>query len=37
MYWATRYWITSQPAMTTNTVIKAVNRISGIEKPSTPR
>ena len=36
MYWATRCLITSQPAITTNTVVKVVNRISGMEMPSTP-
>jgi hypothetical protein len=37
MYWAIRYWITSQPAITTSTVMNAVSRINGIENPSTPR
>ena len=37
MYCDARYWITSQAAMTTSTVVKLVNRISGIEMPSTPR
>ena len=37
MYWATRSWITSQPAMTTMMVSAVVSRISGIEMPSTPR
>ena len=37
MYWFTRSVITSQPAMTTITVMKAVSRISQSEIPSTPR
>ena len=37
MYWATRYWITSQPAIITSMVMNAVSRINGIEKPSTPK
>jgi len=37
MYWATRFWITSQPAITTSTVEKVVSRISGMAMPSTPR
>ncbi len=37
MYWATRFWMTSQPASTTMMVVKLVSRISGTEMPSTPR
>ncbi len=36
MYWATRSVITSQPAMTTTTVMKAVSGTNHIEMPSTP-
>jgi len=37
MYCATLSSITRQPAITTSTVMKLFNRISGIEMPSTPR
>ena len=37
MYWLTRLVITSQPAMTTITVMKAVSGTNHIEMPSTPR
>ncbi len=37
MYWLTRSVITSQPAITTMTVMNAVSRISHSEIPSTPR
>ncbi len=37
MYWAVLYWITSQPASTTSTVVKVVSRIRGREKPSMPK
>ena len=37
MYWATRSSITSQAAMTTMTVMKAVSGTNHIDRPSTPR
>ncbi len=37
MYCDTRVWITSQPASTTSTVIKAVSGTNSIDSPSTPR
>ena len=37
MYWLTRYSITSQPAITTMTVMKAVSNTNQREMPSTPR
>ncbi len=37
MYCAVLYWMTSQPAITTNTVVKVVSRISGSAMPSIPR
>jgi hypothetical protein len=37
MYWFTRSVITSQPAMTTITVMKAVSSTNQTEMPSTPR
>ena len=37
MYWLTRSVITSQPAMTTMTVMKAVSSTNHTEMPSTPR
>jgi hypothetical protein len=37
MYWLTRCVITSQPAMTTMTVMKAVSSTNHTEMPSTPR
>ena len=37
MYWATRFWIDSQPASTTSTVMKLFNRMNHTEMPSTPR
>ena len=37
MYCATRAWITSQPAMTTSTVMKLFSRTNSTEMPSTPR
>ena len=37
MYWLTRSVITSQPAITTMTVMKAVSSTNHTEMPSTPR
>ena len=37
MYWFTRSVMTSQPAMTTMMVMKAVSRTNHTEMPSTPR
>ena len=37
MYWLTLWVITSQPAMTTTTLIKAVNITNQNEIPSTPK
>ena len=37
MYWATRLWITSQPAQTTSRVIRLFSSTNSIEMPSTPR
>ena len=37
MYWLTRSVITSQPAMTTMTVMNAVSSTNHTEMPSTPR
>ena len=37
MYCATRVWITSQPAQTTNTVVRLFSSTNSIEMPSTPR
>jgi len=37
MYCATREEITSQPAITTSTVMKLFNRMNSTEMPSTPR
>ena len=37
MYWVTRSVITSQPAITTITVMNAVSRMNQTEMPSTPR
>ena len=37
MYCATRSLITSQPAITTSTVVKLFSRMSSSEMPSMPR
>ena len=37
MYWLTLRWITSQPAITTITVMKAVSSTNQTDRPSTPR
>ena len=37
MYWATFSLITSQPAITTMTVMKALRMTNHTEMPSTPR
>ena len=37
MYWCTRSVITSQPAITTMSVMKAVSSTNQMEMPSTPR
>ena len=37
MYWLTLRWITCQPAITTMTVMNAVNSTNQSEIPSTPR
>ena len=37
MYCATRFSITSQPAITTSTVMKLLSRMNSTEMPSTPR
>ena len=37
MYWFTLRWITSQPAITTMIVMKAVSSTNQTEMPSTPR
>ena len=37
MYWLTRRVMTSQPAITTTTLMKAVSSTNQSEMPSTPR
>jgi hypothetical protein len=37
LYWATLFWMTSQPAATTMMVMKALRMTNSIEMPSTPR
>ncbi len=37
MYWATLLRMTSQPAITTSTVMKLFSRMNKTEMPSTPR
>ena len=37
MYWDSLAFMTSQPAITTRTVVNVVSRIRGTEMPSTPR
>ncbi len=36
MYWATRVWMTIQPAQTTSTVMKLFSRTNSSEIPSMP-